>query len=55
VDVLTQVAAVTSAMKKTGMIIMGVHMQKCINEAAADPNKTLNDFQQALSRYIGLA
>ena len=55
VDVLTQVSAVTSAIKKTGIAVMRIHMEKCVAKVAADPQKTLEDFQRALSRYIGMA
>ena len=55
VDVLTQVAAATSAMKKAGVAVIQVYMKKCVNEAAHDPDKNLDDFQKALNRYIGMS
>ncbi len=53
VDVLTQVSAVTSAMKKTGTAIIRANMTRCMTEAGAGQGK--EDFQAALSRYIDLA
>ena len=55
VDVLTQVAAATSAIKKTGIAVIQVYMKKCINETTEDPEKNLDDFQKALNRYIGMS
>lgn len=55
VDVLTQVAAATAAIKKTGIAVMQVYMKKCIDEASQDPEKNLDDFRKALSRYIGMS
>jgi CsoR family transcriptional regulator, copper-sensing transcriptional repressor len=55
VDVLTQVSAATSAIKKAGIAVIVVYMKKCIDEAAQDPEKKLDDFQKALARYIGMS
>ena len=55
VDVLTQLSAATAAMKKTGIVIIQANMRRCINEATQDPDKTMDDFQEALSRYIGMS
>ena len=52
VDVLTQISAATSAMKKTGIAIMQIYMRRCIEEAAQDPDRTLDDLEAALARYI---
>ncbi len=59
-EVLTQVGAVTAALKKVGMVMIGTHMEKCLAEMAqkTDGNKqreTLRDFQKAMARYIGWA
>ncbi len=55
-DILTQVAAATAAMKKTGMAIVQSYMEECLNkthkEAPARREETLRDFQKAISRYI---
>ena len=48
-EVLTQLSAVTAAMKKTGLTIIQANMKRCINEATLDPVKTIDDFQKALS------
>lgn len=55
VDVLTQLAAVTSAMKKTGIAVLRVNMNRCLNEAIANDSKGRNDFEAALTRYIDLS
>jgi len=55
VDVLTQVPAVTSAMKKTGNAIIRANMKRCMTEAAGGLGKGVEDFQAALTRYIDLA
>ena len=55
VEVLTQVAAVTSAVKKTGAAIVSVHMNKCLNETAVSPKKKQEEFSAALLRFIDLS
>jgi CsoR family transcriptional regulator, copper-sensing transcriptional repressor len=54
-DVLTQLAAVTSAMKKTGIAVLRVNMNRCLNEAAAHDQRGRDDFEAALTRYIDLS
>ena len=54
VDVLTQVSAVTSAMKKTGNAIVRANMTRCMTESAGR-GRAVEDFQVALTRYIDLA
>ncbi len=54
-DVLTQLNAATAAMKKTGVAIIQANMRRCIKEAAGDPDKTIDDFQNALTRFIGMS
>ncbi len=55
VEVLTQLAAVTSAMKKTGIAVLRVNMNRCLKEAAANDRKGRDDFEAALTRYIDLS
>jgi len=55
VEVLTQLAAVTSAMKKTGVAVLRVNMNRCLNEAAANDRRGRDDFEAALTRYIDLS
>jgi DNA-binding FrmR family transcriptional regulator len=55
VDILTQLAAVTSAMKKTGIAVLRVNMKRCLNEAAAKGRKGRAEFEAALTRYIDLS
>lgn len=54
-DVLTQVSAVTSAMKKTGNAIIQANMKRCMTEAAGGAGKGMDDLRAALTRYIDLA
>lgn len=59
-DVLTQLYAATAAMKKTGVAIIQNNMRRCINEAAGDTDKSIadksiDDLQKALSRFIGMS
>jgi CsoR family transcriptional regulator, copper-sensing transcriptional repressor len=58
-QVLTQVAAVTAAMKKVGTAVVQCHMEECLGEvtqnAGSRQRESLRDFQKAVSRYIDLA
>ena len=58
-DILTQVAAVTAAVKKVGMVIVQTYMEECFNKTEREPRnkreETLRDFQKAISRYIDWA
>lgn len=55
IDVLTQVSAITSAMKKMGSAIIRTNMAKCMNQYGGTTGKGMEDFQTALTRYIDLA
>ncbi|MRR15059.1 MAG: metal-sensitive transcriptional regulator [Deltaproteobacteria bacterium] len=55
VDVITQMSAVTSAMKKTAGTIIVNNMNKCLNEVAEDPETLQKGFQMALMRFIDLS
>lgn len=58
-DILTQVAAATSAIKKVGTVIIGTYMEECMERSQKGPGakqrETLKDFQTAISRYIDWA
>ncbi len=58
-DILTQVAAVTSATKKAGMTIVQEYMEECMAHAGkgggGDKRKAIKEFHKALSRYIDWA
>ena len=58
-DVLTQVAAVTGAMKKTGMAIVQSYLEECLSKSRKKPSdkseEALKDFQTAISRYMDWA
>ena len=55
VDILVQVSAVTSAMKKTGCAIVSANMERCLEDALKDRGHSVEDFQKALVRFIDLA
>jgi DNA-binding FrmR family transcriptional regulator len=58
-DILTQVAAVTAAIKRVGMVVVKTHMEECLDKTQKEPvpkrKDTLRDFQIAVSRYIDWA
>ena len=59
-EVLTQVGAVTAALKKVGMAMIESHMGKCVAEVVPKPagnkqRETLRHLQKAMSRYIDWA
>lgn len=55
VDVLTQVAAVTSAVKKTGAAIISAHLEDCMTRPAGKNMMDRNAFKTALTRFIDLS
>ncbi|OPY04254.1 MAG: Copper-sensing transcriptional repressor CsoR [Syntrophaceae bacterium PtaB.Bin038] len=55
VEVLTQVSAVTAAMKKTGNAIIRANLSRCMAESAGGNGQGMDDFQAALKRYIDLS
>jgi len=58
-EILTQVAAVTSATKRVGMAMIQGYMEECMATAGTDgvaPKKdNFKEFHKALSRYIDWA
>ena len=58
-DILTQVAAVTAAVKKVGMVVVKTYMEECLDKTRRQPGvkreESLKDFQKAVSRYIDWA
>jgi DNA-binding FrmR family transcriptional regulator len=58
-DILTQVAAVTAATKKVGMVVVKTYMEECLDKTRRQPGakrgEDLKDFQKAVSRYIDWA
>jgi len=58
-DILTQVAAVTAAIKKVGMVVVKTYMEECLDKTQKDTGakqgEVLKDFQEAISRYIDWA
>lgn len=55
VDILTQVSAVTAAMKKAGGAIISTNMKKCLAETSGNPEIKRDEFYNALSRFIDLS
>lgn len=58
-DILTQVAAVTAAIKKVGVVVVKTYMEECLDKTQKTPGakrgEALEDFQKAVSRYIDWA
>ena len=58
-DILTQVAAVTAAIKKVGIVVVKTYMEECLDKtqkkAGVKRGEALKDFQKAVSRYIDWA
>jgi DNA-binding FrmR family transcriptional regulator len=58
-DILTQVAAVTAAIKKVGTVVVKAYMEECLDKTQGKPGarrtETLRDFEKAVSRYIDWA
>lgn len=58
-EIMTQVAAATAAIKRTGMAIVQAYMEECLNKVKEEPiakrEETIRDFQKAISRYIDWA
>ena len=58
-EIMTQVAAVTAATKRVGMLIIQTHLEECLEKAREAPlnrrDETLKDFQKAISRFIDWA
>jgi DNA-binding FrmR family transcriptional regulator len=59
-EVLTQVAAVTAAIKKVGTVMVHTHMEDCLEKmlqqgGKSRPKEIFRDFEKAISRYIDWA
>jgi len=59
IDVLTQVSAVTAAVKKAGTEVIRVYLDHCLADACtmpeADRERKKEEFQRALARFIDMA
>jgi CsoR family transcriptional regulator, copper-sensing transcriptional repressor len=57
-DILTQVSAVSAAIKKAGSEVVRIYMDQCLvdtaNKSEADREKKKKEFQKALARYIDM-
>lgn len=58
-DILTQVSAVTGAVKKAGTEVVRLYLEQCLLDAAKLPEmereKKKEEFHKALTRYIDMA
>lgn len=58
-DILTQVAAATSAIKKVGMLIVQTYMEECLDVSEKDASslraERLKEFHRAISQYMDWA
>ena len=58
-EILIQVAAVTSAVKRVGMVMVQGYMEECLEKAKKEEGRKqgdpLREFQKAISRYIDWA
>ncbi len=58
-DILTQVSAVTAAVKKAGTEVIRMYIDQCLTEisgkSAVNREAIIREFQKALSRYIDMA
>ena len=55
-QILTQVSAVSSAVKKTGLVMVQGYMDECLEKAGREKGTSqrdrLREFHKAVSRYI---
>ena len=58
-EILTQVAAVTAAMKRVATSVIQSHMEECLEQvgkkARIKQREIFSEFQKAISRYIDWA
>ncbi len=58
-DILTQVAAVTAAVKRVGRAVVQASMEECLEksrrETGAQKKESLRDLQKAISQYMDWA
>ena len=58
-QILTQVSAVSSAVKKTGLVMVQGYMDECLEKAGREKGATqrdrLREFHKAVSRYMDVA
>jgi CsoR family transcriptional regulator, copper-sensing transcriptional repressor len=59
IEILTQVSAVTAAIKKAGTEVIRVYLGQCLAEiprkSDGDREGKIKEFQKSLSRYIDMA
>ncbi len=58
VEILTQVAAVTAAMKRVGRVAVQAHLEECLKNqggSAVTNRESFRDLQNVISQYIDWA
>jgi DNA-binding FrmR family transcriptional regulator len=59
IEILTQVSAVTAAVKRAGTEIIRIYLEQCMVETSgkseAERKQKMEEFQRSLSRYIDMA
>jgi len=59
IEVLTQVSAVTAAIKSAGAEVIRIYLEQCLLETAGKSEeesiRKMEEFQNALTRYINMA
>ncbi len=59
IEILTQVSAVTAAVKKAGTEVIRIHLEQSMLETCGKPEaerrQQMEEFQRVLSRYIDMA
>ena len=58
-DILTQVAAVTAAIKRVGRVVVQTSMEECLEKIQKEPGmkktESLKNLQRAIAQYIDWA
>ncbi len=57
-EILTQVSAITAAMKKVGVAVLEAYMEECLTKEGGSPEdfrQTMKELRTAVSRYISSA
>ncbi len=59
IEILTQVSAVTAAVKSAGAEVIHIYLEQCLLETTGKPEEErkqkMEEFQNALTRYIKMA
>jgi len=59
VDILTQVAAIRSAVDQFGIVLLSTHLEKCVTEQSSDdaekPSLRLDEIRSSLEHFLQVA